>query len=76
MQITDDDLNEFMALYRAEFGKGISQTDALEMTTRLINLYLIIYRPLPSESNDGSTPPPGDRRYPNGCESGTLNIDA
>lgn len=76
MQIGDEAFNEFMALYQAEFGKEISRKDALEMTTRLINLYLIIYRPLPSESNDGSTPPPGDRRYHNGCESGTLNIDA
>lgn len=60
MQITDDDINEFMASYQAEFGKEISRQDALEMTTRLINLYLIIYRPLPGERGDKATPPSAD----------------
>jgi hypothetical protein len=55
MQIGDAAFKEFMALYQAEFGKEISRQDALEMTTRLINLYLIIYRALPGESNDGTT---------------------
>lgn len=64
MQIFNDDLNEFMVLYRAEFGKEISQKDALEMATRLINLYLIIYRPLPGEHGDKATPPSGDHRTP------------
>jgi len=62
MQISDDALNEFMALYQAEFGKELSRQDALEMTTRLINLYLIIYRPLPGELGDDATRLSGDRR--------------
>ena len=62
MQIGDEAFKEFMALYHAEFGKEISRQDALEMTTRLINLYLIIYRPLPGERGDSPTPPSGDRR--------------
>lgn len=53
MQNSDDALNEFMALYQSEFGKEISRQDAIEMTTRLIGLYQIIYRPLPGERNDG-----------------------
>ena len=64
MQVSNDSLNEFMALYRAAFGKDISQQDALEMAARLINLYLIIYRPLPGERNDKATPPLGDHRAP------------
>lgn len=64
MQITDDDLNEFMALYRAEFGREISRQDALEMATRLINLYVTIYRPLPGEPCAGATRPSEDRRDP------------
>lgn len=64
MQISDDDLNEFMALYRTEFGKEISRQDALEVTTRLINLYLIIYRPLPGERGDRTMPPSEDHRDP------------
>jgi hypothetical protein len=64
MQIRDVDLDEFMMLYRTEFGKDISQKDALEMATRLINLHLIIYRPLPGERGDKATPPLGDHRAP------------
>ena len=64
MQIGDKALIEFMALYQAEFGKEISRQDALEMATRLINLYLIIYRTLPGERGDHATLPSGDRRDP------------
>ncbi len=64
MQIDDEAFKEFMALYRAEFGKEISRQDALDMTTRLINLYLIIYRPLPGEPGNGTTRPSGDHRNP------------
>lgn len=62
MQIGDEAFKEFMALYQAEFGKEISRQEALEMTTRLINLYLIIYRPLPGERGDSATPPLRDHR--------------
>lgn len=58
MTISAVDLDEFMTLYRAEFGKEISQREALEMATRLIHLYLILYRPLPGEYSDKTTPPP------------------
>ncbi|MDP2655080.1 MAG: hypothetical protein Q8P17_00755 [bacterium] len=64
MKINDETLNEFMTLYRTEFGKDISQQDALEMATRLINLYLIIYRPLPGERGDKTTPPSEDHQNP------------
>jgi hypothetical protein len=64
MQIRDEALTEFMALYRAEFGKEIPRQDAVEMATRLVNLYLTIYRPLPGELSDAVTRPPEDRRDP------------
>ncbi len=56
MQISNNSLDEFIMLYKAEFRRDISQQDALEMATRLINLYQIIYRPLPGELN-AFTPP-------------------
>jgi len=62
MQIGDEALEEFMALYQAEFRKEISRQNALEMATRLINLYLIIYRPLPNERGNGATRPSEGRR--------------
>lgn len=57
MPISTVDLDEFMTLYQAEFGKEISQKEALEMATRLIHLYLILYRPLPGEYGDKTMPP-------------------
>lgn len=62
MPISAVDLDEFITLYRAEFGKEISQKEALEMATRLIHLYLILYRPLPGEHLDSVTPPLEDHR--------------
>ncbi|MEQ1935003.1 MAG: hypothetical protein ABL962_14180 [Fimbriimonadaceae bacterium] len=64
MQIGDEALKEFKALYQAEFGKEIPQQDVLEMATRLINLYLTIYRPLPGERRGIVTPPSGACRVP------------
>lgn len=62
MTISTVDLDEFMTLYRAEFRKDLSQKEALEMATRLIHLYLILYRPLPDEYGDKTTPPLATRR--------------
>lgn len=49
MKISDDDLIEFMAIYEQEFGEQLTSAEASEMTTRLINLYMILVEPLPSE---------------------------
>ena len=37
MQLTQEALNEFKAIYKAEFGEEISDAEALEMGTRLSN---------------------------------------
>jgi hypothetical protein len=57
MQIGDEAFKEFMALYQEEFGRCLSEQNALEMATRLIDLYRILYRPLPGECNDDTTRP-------------------
>ena len=62
MQISDESLTEFINLYHAEFGKEITRQDALEMATRLINLYQIIYRPLPTELDGDAMRPSGNPR--------------
>ncbi len=49
MQISDEDLKEFMALYEREFGEQLARSKASEMATRLINLYMLLAKPLPSE---------------------------
>ncbi|OGG64949.1 hypothetical protein A3C94_01515 [Candidatus Kaiserbacteria bacterium RIFCSPHIGHO2_02_FULL_55_17] len=62
MRVSDDTLDEFMALYQAEFRKDISREDALEMAIRLVNLYQLIMRPLSDERSDCATPHSEDRR--------------
>jgi hypothetical protein len=64
MQINDEAITEFMVLYRAEFEKDISREEALEMATRLLNLYQRIMRPLPHERANHTTPRSRDRRDP------------
>jgi hypothetical protein len=69
MQITDDSLDEFMRRYRGEFAKDISRQDALEMATRVLGLYRLIYRPLPDETRP--TTPPTDPPTPDTSLPGT-----
>ena len=75
MKINDEALEEFIALYRAEFKKDISREDALEMAMRLVNLYLLIYRPLPGERGDKATPPSEDHQNPVSSLSGTRPVE-
>ncbi len=39
-------LDEFKALYKEEFGNELSDEDALESATRLINLVKAVYKPI------------------------------
>jgi hypothetical protein len=63
MTHTDEAIEEFRELYKAEFGKELLLQEAVEMTTRLINLYQLIYRPLPGEI-ESTTPPSADPHTP------------
>ncbi len=67
MNHTDEAMQEFMEIYKAEFGKELSTQEALEMVTHLINLYQIIYRPLPGE---GTTPPSAEPHAPDAASPG------
>lgn len=44
--ITAEQLSEFKEIYKKEFKKDISDQEALDKATRLINLMRIIYRPM------------------------------
>jgi hypothetical protein len=67
MQISDEWLNEFIAIYKAEFGEEISRRDASEMALRVLRLYELLARKLP---NGNTTTPaatqPTDGRPPIG----------
>lgn len=51
MKIDETELYEFMKLYEDEFGEDISLNDAKEMAERIAELYEVLARPLPSETN-------------------------
>ncbi len=44
MRPNEKTLEEFMCLYEAEFGESLTREEAIEMWTRLMNLYLTLYR--------------------------------
>lgn len=46
MYLTDDEVTQFQAIYRQQFGKEISQEDARERGTKLVRLFEIIYKPM------------------------------
>ena len=64
MPIHNTSLEKFQKLYQEERGKYLSEEDTIEMVTRLISLYQILYRPLPGEHNAATTRPSEDSSDP------------
>lgn len=46
MYLTDDEVLQFQAIYRQQFGKEISQEDARERGIKLVRLFEIVYKPM------------------------------
>lgn len=49
MRLDEPDIEEFRRIYNAEFDEFLSPAQAREIAARLINLYELLARPLPSE---------------------------
>lgn len=49
VRLSDEQLNEFIAIYRREYKEDITRAQALEMATNLLSLYQLFSRQLPSE---------------------------
>jgi len=49
MPIAPERLQEFMRLYEEEFNEPLSEDEAREITSRLVELYMMLAEPLPSE---------------------------
>lgn len=47
--ISKESLEEFKRIYRKQFGKEISDQDALEFATKLLRLMEIVYKPMTKE---------------------------
>ena len=43
--ISKESLEEFKKIYKKEFGEEISDQEAFERATNLLNLYRILYKP-------------------------------
>lgn len=63
MQIPEEALNEFIAIYKAEFGEEISRRDASEMAFRVLRLYELLAKTLPNgETTTPAATQPADGR--------------
>lgn len=52
MTVSPKALEEYKKIYRKQFGKDISDADALEQATKLLRLMEIIYKPMTKEDFD------------------------
>lgn len=57
-RIPDAELDEFIAIYKKEFGKELDRTEASEMASRLVMLYALLSRKVPETS---AAPPSATR---------------
>ncbi len=46
MQLSDEQVAKFQAIYKARFGKEISKQEAIEKGIKLVRLMEICYRPM------------------------------
>lgn len=51
MQFATQQLNEFKELYKKESGKDLTDQEALDMATKLVNIVRLVYKPLPENSD-------------------------
>jgi len=48
-RISDKDLDEFIAIYKEEYGEDVSRSEASEMASRLVMLYQLLAKKLPGK---------------------------
>lgn len=51
MKLSKKAIKEFQKIYKEETGETISNQKALELGTNLINLFKVIYRPIPNNKS-------------------------
>lgn len=47
--ISNEQLEEFKRIYRKQFGRNISDQDVLESATKLLDLLMVVYKPMTRE---------------------------
>jgi hypothetical protein len=58
MQLKDDDLKEFVAIWKRVFNEEISLADARHRASQLVTLYLALAKRLPEEAENPASDPP------------------
>lgn len=48
MQLSKQAINEYRQIHKEVFGKAITEADANEVGLRLLNVFKIIYKPIPT----------------------------
>jgi hypothetical protein len=57
MELTDEELHEFQAIWKRTFKEDLSLGDARQCASQLIELYTQLAKPLPSERGSFVPPP-------------------
>ena len=52
MPLSKESIEEFKKIYKKEFGKKISDQDALEKGTKLLRLVELVYKPMAQKDYD------------------------
>ena len=55
MRISDEALKEYIQICKQDFGEELTMDEAREIGTRLVELYLVLCRPLPKQ--EPTSPP-------------------
>ena len=61
MNVSEESLDDFIRIYKEEYGEEITRAEASEMTFRLLTLYELLSKHRPKEGETAPTPPTGRR---------------
>lgn len=50
MPLSEKAIQEFKQIYKEEFNEDLSDQEAFEMATNLMELFKVIYRPIPNDN--------------------------
>lgn len=57
MKLSDDDIQEFIGIWKKEFGETLSPDEARHEASQLIRLCALLAQPLPNQRKPGHTGP-------------------
>jgi hypothetical protein len=64
MKVSEEGLDDFIRIYKEEYGEDITRAEASEMTFRLFTLHELLSKHRPKEEEAAPTPPTDRREEP------------